>query len=232
MYPILFFHGTPGNDHQANAFRAFSFTKIITYDRKHISPWDGPAHLLALSGGGPYALEYAATYPEKAKSLTLWSALTSPATGDFPPRLFGRILINTAGKWALKNKPFWIWKQWLKANTCSQTVYDHAINDHRSQGMFWQVLKSQIPFKLDRQLRDEIDFLKKYQFKHGQLGLPTMIVHDVNDNNVPLHNAESIQAHLTNLVAYHKLCSTGHLCFFGEQAQTTMKKWSEWIMSI
>jgi len=228
--PILFFHGTPGNDDQAYLFRPFSFTKIITWERGKDIPYQGPAHLLALSGGGPYALEYARLYPARAKSLTLWSALTEPGKGEFFPGPITRVLLNILGRRTLRKRPTWVWRKWLQSNAFSPEVYQQAVNDHRSQGMFWNLLKSLIPLRMNRQLKDEIEYLKKYEYRNGPLDLPTYITHDENDVNVPISNAINIQDHLTNVQNFARLQSTGHLCFFGTDAQNTLKHWSAWIL--
>lgn len=228
--PILFFHGTPGNDNQAYIFRPFSFTKIITWERGKPQPYDGPAHLLALSGGGAYALEYARLHPDKARSLTLWSALTEPGKGDFFPGPVTRILLNLMGRRALRKRPEWIWRKWLKANAVNQYVYDQAVNDQRSQDMFWNLLKSLIPLRMTSQLKNEINYLKNYEYRHQPLNLPTYIVHDETDVNVPISNAINIQKHLTNVTKFTRLNSTGHLCFFGNEAQYVLKDWSGWIL--
>ena len=230
-YPILFFHGTPGNDDQAYLFRPFSFTKIITWERGKPIPYKEPAHLLALSGGGPYALEYARLHPGLARSLTLWSALTEPGKGDFFPGPVIRAILNVLGRRTLRKRPSWVWRKWLDANASSREVYDQAVDDHRSRIMFWNLLKSLIPLRMTTQLKMEIEYLTHYEYRNGPIHLPTYIVHDEQDKNVPISNAENIQEHLTNVVKFTRLNSTGHICFFGTEAQNALKDWSDWIMT-
>ena len=232
--PILFFHGTPGDDSQAYVFRSFTNNNIITWRRncEPSPPQLDRAHLLALSGGGPYALEYAHKYPEKTASLTLVSAVTETPSGNFPPRPLGRILINVFGRSLLKKKPFWAWKGWLKKNAASRLVYDQCINNSLYQTWFWQMLDSQIPFRLDRQLRAEIEFLKNYKYQWGPLNCPTYIIHDRNDKNVPIEHAYHASEINNNVQYFDELESTGHLCFFGVQAQFTWTNWGQWLTRI
>lgn len=235
-YPILFFHGTPGNDHQAYAFKAFSFVEIITWNRNFndiCTPYAGKAHIVALSGGGPYALEYITKFPGRAVSLTMWSALTGPPDGKkFPPRPFGRFIINMIGRQLLKSRAEWAWRIWLKQNAASQEIYDQAVDDQRSQNIFWEIVKSQIPFKLDDQLRREINFLKNYAYNQQNIYCPTYTVHDINDKNVPFQHAQRMQIYYRNVKRFATLKSTGHLCFFGHDAQNVLKHWANWISSI
>lgn len=230
-YPILFFHGTPGDDSQAYVFRSFTNNTIITWDRstQRTPPSIGKAHLLALSGGGPYALEYAHRYADLTASLTLCSAVTQPPSGRFPPRFFGRWLINVLGTSLLRRKPFWAWKGWLKKNAASRLVYDQCINNKQCQKWFWQLVDSQIPFKLDKQLKAEVKFIKDYEYKWAPLQCPAYIIHDRNDKNVPISHAHNALKHMNEVHYFDELEATGHLCFFGTDAQFAWQNWSQWI---
>jgi pimeloyl-ACP methyl ester carboxylesterase len=235
--PMLFLHGTPGShllagliaeEARANGFRVFAPDRPgLGESSPHLERTYGTfaqdlaemldhfnlpkAHLVGISGGGPYALAAAARIPERLKTLVLLSPWWFPyghkkATDGLNPLFklyawlvrsafrFTRPMSRLAAKLAssmpeklieqmIQHAP--VDDQMLLASPAVQLQIEADITMSFRQG--WE-----------GQWREAVLCFEKPDIDVASITLPVTIFHGAEDNVVPLHYAEKLAAQLPN----------------------------------
>jgi len=175
-------------DEQADVYRAL-------LDALGIST----AVVIAVSAGGPSALQFAARHPSRCRALVLVSACTGRL--QTPPEIAARLrmmrhLARLPGlprilKWRAERNP---------QAGARRAIPDDAMRDrtlrHPEAGPLLRTLQSSVfqhlPDRLPGTVNDIAQFAALGQLPTGSISAPTLVVHGRADNVVPFSHAENV----------------------------------------
>jgi len=164
--------------------------------------------LIATSGGGPYALEFALLHPERCWALVLISANTDPTVGyatdtstqlSDPPDLITRLVLSDFSSWigteVMKWQPEFVLNG-LVGHEQAQVV----LNDPFRKKLFEEFIDSLALLGQRREgsLNDAKQFRAAAHVTFGKIHVPTLVLHGENDTGVPLAQAEYIAQIIPN----------------------------------
>jgi pimeloyl-ACP methyl ester carboxylesterase len=169
--------------------------------------------VIAISAGGPSALEFALRHPNKCRRLVLLSAITGRLKvpdEDIPP---GISLVTSSfadlGGWlaveTMRWKPRWVARGLFKPSDM------RTLDDPGKIEIFRQLVNSSFPFSLRRKgfLNDRyIETLEPLPL--GDIETPTLVLHGTADEIVPPAQAESAAGLIPNAELL-KIEDGGHL---------------------
>lgn len=224
---ILIIHGTPGGYDQgiftAKILNKTGYTYISPsrpgYLRTPLSVGKTPeeqadsfvalldelniesAYILAVSGGGPSALQFALKYPDRCKGLILLSALTQPPKPmEFTPteKIFNNmmetLLTTDFGNWALY--------ELLRANPTMAIPQDPEIQlpNAQQEKLFLELYDTLFPgsLRIEGINNDTEQINNMADFPFTQIKVPTLILHGTNDRNVPFETAKFAANNISN----------------------------------
>lgn len=158
------------------------------------------AAIVAVSAGGPSALQFAALHPSRCRSLILVSACTGPL--QTPPEILKRmrmmaILARLPGlpallRWQATRKP---------DRPASRSIRDPDLRTrtlgHAEAGPLLRALQSSVfermRERLPGTLNDVRQFAELSQLPNLPISSPTLIVHGAADTVVPFAHAEAVR---------------------------------------
>lgn len=216
---VLIIHGTPGGYDQglliANVLDNQDFTFIAIsrpgYLRTSLRVGETPeaqgdayvalldalnirsAVILAMSGGGPSALQFALHHPDRCRGLILVSALTQPPA---PPTLTAtqrafqsvmeRALTSDFGNWGLSRL--------VRTLPTVAIPYDPEArsSDPEQTELFLELYDTLFPVSLRLAgINNDVEQVNAMSaFPFSELSVPTLILHGTEDRNVPFATAE------------------------------------------
>ncbi len=164
--------------------------------------------LIATSGGGPYALEFAQLHPERCWALVLISANTDPTVGyaagtstqaGDPPDLLTRLVLSDFSSWIGTGVMKWQ----------PELVLDGLVGHEQAQGilhdpsrrkLFEEFIDSLALLGRRREgsLNDARQFRAAAHAAFGEIHVPTLVLHGENDSGVPLAQAEYVARIIPN----------------------------------
>lgn len=157
------------------------------------------AAIVAVSAGGPSALQFAARHPSRCRSLVLVSACTGQL--QTPPEIAARLrlmrhLARLPGlprllKWRAERNP---------QAGARRAIPDDAMRErtlrHPQAGPLLRALQSSVfehlSARLPGTLNDIAQFAAQEQLPAGSISAPTLVVHGRADNVVPFAHAENV----------------------------------------
>jgi len=157
------------------------------------------AAVVAVSAGGPSALQFAARHPSRCRSLVLVSACTGQL--QTPPEVEARLrlmrhLARLPGlprllKWRAERNP---------QAGARRAIPDEAMRErtlrHREAGPLLRALQSSVFEHLSARLPGTVNDIAQFaaleQLPAGSISAPTLVVHGRADNVVPFSHAENI----------------------------------------
>lgn len=203
--------GTPAE--QADAFSAL-------LDALHITN----VAVIAISAGGPSALQFALRHPDRCRRLVLLSAITGRLTVPDEARPPAISLLTTSfadlGGWlaseTMRWKPRWVARGFLKPSEV------RTLDDPKKMKIFRKMVISTFPFSLRQKgfLNDgNIETLEP--FPYGDIETPTLVIHGTADEIVPLAQAE-LAARLIPHAELLKVEGGGHLAVVTHREQVIL----------
>ncbi|WP_245448452.1 alpha/beta fold hydrolase [Bradyrhizobium nitroreducens] len=157
------------------------------------------AVIVAVSAGGPSALQFAARHPTRCRALVLVSACTGRL--QTPPEIAARLRmmghlarlpgLPRALKWQAERNP---------QAGARRAIPDDAMRDrtlrHPEAGPFLRTLQfgvfDRLPKRLPGTVNDIAQFAALGQLPAGLISAPTLVVHGRADNVVPFLHAENV----------------------------------------
>ena len=232
---ILVFHGTPSSyqteDYGDFVEQGFSIIRVSRpgYYRTQLSMGkttceqaDMFAQLLdslgidsvyvsALSGGGPYALQFAIRHQERCRALVLKATITK------------REFVKSTPAMTLKQKFYWNtnFGNWINLNK-----YFKSIENKYYVEQYWKFLESgRFPLSASRSgmQNDEIQISNLPDLQLDKIKIPTLIVHGNRDINACFSHAEHANKKIlnSNLMV---LENDDHFFFFREYNDTINRR--------
>lgn len=159
------------------------------------------AYILAMSGGGPSALQFALRHPDRCQGLILISAITQspePMTLSSTQQAFQSVMENVLtsdlGNWALYRL--------VRAIPTAAMPHDPEIRlpDAKQEELFQELYDTLFPVSLriagiDN---DAEQFSAMPDFPFSEIRIPTLVMHGTNDRNVPFEIAEFAVSNIPN----------------------------------
>ncbi|MCC7447574.1 MAG: alpha/beta hydrolase [Anaerolineae bacterium] len=164
--------------------------------------------VIATSGGGPYALQFALRHPERCWALVLISANTEPTIGyatalstraapppDFITRLVMSDFVSWIGIGVVKWQPAFILERMI-----GQEEARVALNDPFRKQLFDEFVDSLALLGQRREgsVNDAVQFMAAAHAPWGNIRVPTLVLHGEADLGVPMAQAEYIARIIPN----------------------------------
>lgn len=146
------------------------------------------AHLLGISEGGPMSLLFAATYPERVRSLTLYGTFaTFVHRGDHPWLPTGAERLETADLAARYWGSGLVLARFLPESERTEENVA-ALADHEVRSASPKSLVQLLEMNISIDVRDVL----------GAINVPTLVIHHTEDEQVPVESGEYLAEHIAN----------------------------------
>lgn len=246
--PLLYCHGWPGSGLQAaladDAARRFGF-RVLSPDRpgiggsdfvpgRRIADWPATAaavtgafgwerfHLLAVSGGGPYALATAAAFPERVRSVTICCGAARPdlilsTEYSYPVYRALRVLHEKApfllhGGLQLTRAYFRVvpmsWA-FLPFFPFIPPTDRKAVRPRRHRILLARSVAAAFRQPPLGVLHDATRFIEDWGVDLGRIACPVVFHHGAEDRNIPLEAARQTAAEVPG-AEFHEVPGHGH----------------------
>ena len=158
--------------------------------------------LIATSGGGPYALEFARLHPERCWALVLISANTDPTIGyardlsvraGDPPDFVTQLVLSDFAGWTGTAAAKWQ-PEFFLSRLVGQEDAQAILNDPFRKKLFDEFIDSLALLGQRREgsLNDAAQFRAAAYAPFGAVRVPTLVLHGERDRAVPIAQAEYI----------------------------------------
>jgi pimeloyl-ACP methyl ester carboxylesterase len=159
------------------------------------------AYILAMSGGGPSALQFALRHSDRCRGLILVSAITQspePMTLSSTQQVFQSVMENVL----TSDFGNWILYRLIRAIPTATMPQDPEIRlpDTRQEELFQELYDTLFPVSLRIAGIDNDDeqFSAMPAFPFSEVRVPTLIMHGTDDRNVSIETAEFAASNIPN----------------------------------
>jgi pimeloyl-ACP methyl ester carboxylesterase len=178
--------------------------------------------IVAVSGGGPLGLQFAARYPERCTSLSLISAVSEQVTAAELKQEQSDIELtgSNVSIWAIAKLAQWAPGMLLSELIPDAKTLERVNSDPKTLAQVLGLIEGFGPSEL-RVIgyRNDIELLSRpLGIPLQQLRVPTLLVHGRNDRNVSVQHAEAV----ARVIPGAKLVileDADHICFFTHAAR-------------
>jgi pimeloyl-ACP methyl ester carboxylesterase len=178
------------------------------------------AVVLAVSAGGPGALQFALRHPARCSALALFSACTGRL--DVPPGTIARarmlgLLSRVPGLSALMRRRLFSDPDAAARRAVPDRAQRQATLDHPEAGTLLLALMEGMTTSLPRRLPGTLNDIRKLSAMPSipmeSVGVPTLVLHGTADSVVPFSHAEAAATRVPGAIlqAIHQ---GGHACLF------------------
>jgi pimeloyl-ACP methyl ester carboxylesterase len=151
------------------------------------------AYILAMSGGGPSALQFTLRHPDRCQGLILISAITQapePMTLSPSQQAFQNVMENVL----TSDFGNWILYKLIRAIPTAGLPQDPEIRlpDAKQEEIFQELYDTLFPvsLRIEGINNDTEQFNNMPAFPFSEIKVPTLVMHGTNDRNVPFETAE------------------------------------------
>ena len=159
------------------------------------------AYTLAMSGGGPSALQFALRHPDRCQGLILVSAITQspePTTQSSTQQAFQsvmeKVITSDFGNWILYRL--------IRVIPSAAMPQDPEIRlpDAKQEELFQELYDTLFPVSLRMAgVNNDVEqFSAMPAFPFSEMKTPTLVMHGTNDRNAPFETAEFAASKLPN----------------------------------